>query len=73
MAVNEQGNKGPSVAELQRFIREKARLQFSLINGEKKVGVLRWFDENAFGIVDGKDKQVTILRRAVMTYRKNDE
>jgi hypothetical protein len=73
MALNGQGNKGPSVAELQRFVRDKAKIAFTLVNGKQKVGLLRWFDESAFGIVDDKEKQITILRTAVMSYQKNDD
>jgi hypothetical protein len=73
MALNGQGNKGPSVAELQRFLRDKTRISFSLVNGKQKVGVLRWFDESAYGIVDDKEKPVTLLRTAVMSYQKNDD
>jgi len=73
MVLNGQGNKGPSVAELQRFIRDKAKVSFTLVNGKQKVGVLRWFDESAYGIVDEKEKRITILRTAVMSYQKNDD
>lgn len=67
VAANE--NRGPSVAELQKFVREKKRIEFLLVNGERLTGVLRWFDESAFCLVEGEDETVTLLRQAVMAYR----
>ncbi len=60
--------KGPSVAELQRFIREKAELEFILSNGSTERGVLRWFDENAFSIQQDVGS-LTVLRTGVIAYR----
>ena len=70
MVTNGQGNKGPSVAELQKFMREKARIEFHLMNGEKTEGVLRWFDEDAFSIELEEKSFLTILRRGIISYRK---
>ena len=60
--------KGPSVAELQRFIREKTELEFILSNGSTERGVLRWFDENAFSIQQDVGS-LTVLRTGVIAYR----
>jgi len=62
-------NKGPSVAELQKFIREKTRVEFILTNGNKFVGTLRWFDTNAFSLIEEDKKPITLLRSAVLAYR----
>lgn len=67
VAANE--NRGPSVAELQKFVREKNRVEFLLVNGERLTGVLRWFDEHAFCLVEEGDQTVTLLRQAVVAYR----
>ncbi len=64
-----QMDKGPSVAELQRFIRDKARLEFLLVNGERLVGTLRWFDEHAFSVIPEGQQPITILRASVLAYR----
>ncbi|MBX9769800.1 MAG: RNA chaperone Hfq, partial [Candidatus Obscuribacterales bacterium] len=62
-------HKGPSVAEMQRLIREQAKVEFHLVNGDKLAGKIRWFDEHAFSLViDGQDP-MTVLRQAVMAYR----
>ena len=61
-------NRGPSTAELQRYIREKAVLVFVLSNGSQVTGHLRWFDENAFQIVPEGEQAFTILRSAVLGY-----
>ncbi len=61
--------KGPSIAELQRFIREKRRVEFVLITGDKVYGTLRWFDDSAFCLTTGGDQSFTVLRPAVVAYR----
>jgi len=68
MTTNKDG-KGPSVAELQRFIREKSRLEFLLANGDRLVGTLRWFDDQAFSIIPEDQQPITLLRIAVLAYR----
>lgn len=71
MTFGGKDNRGPSIAELQRYIREKVRIRFTLNNGEEVVGTLRWFDENAFSIVLEGEQPFTILRNAVVGYRKH--
>lgn len=63
------GTKGPSIAELQRFIRDRRRVEFVLITGDKVYGTLRWFDDAAFCLTTGGDQSFTILRPAVVAYR----
>ncbi|HEY9718992.1 MAG TPA: hypothetical protein V6C69_16075 [Trichormus sp.] len=60
--------KGPTVAELQRFIREKTNLEFILTNGDRERGTLKWFDEHAF-CVQQDNGTVTLLRSGVIGYR----
>ena len=70
MAQGGQDNKIPSVAELQRFVRDKVKVEFLLNNGDKYVGTLRWFDEACFSIVQDYEGPLTILRSAVVSYRQ---
>ena len=63
-------NKGPSIAELQRYVREKVDLIFVLANNASILGKLRWFDENAFSVEQEGQQPFTILRSAVVGYRK---
>jgi small nuclear ribonucleoprotein (snRNP)-like protein len=72
MTFGGKDNRGPSIAELQRYIREKVRIRFMLNNGEEVVGTLRWFDENAFSILPDGEQPFTILRTAVVGYRKHN-
>jgi hypothetical protein len=72
MTVDRRDNKGPSIAELQRFIREKVQLEFLLTNGDRLVGHLRWFDEQAFSVVSEGQQPITILRLSVLAYRQLD-
>jgi len=61
--------KGPSVAELQRIIREQRPVEMILVTGQKIRGGLKWFDENAYCIImDGGDT-ITLQRNAVIGYR----
>jgi sRNA-binding regulator protein Hfq len=69
MLVSGQEGRGPSVAEIQRFIRDKQVVEFHLANGEKLSGRVRWFDESAFSIQSEDKPPITILRAAVMAYQ----
>jgi hypothetical protein len=66
--TNAQEAKGPSIAELQRYIREKTQLEFILSNGKKENGTLKWFDEHGFSI-EQEHGTVTLLRGGVIGYR----
>lgn len=70
MPLGSAEHKGPSVAELQRFIREQARLEFLLSNGDRLVGKLRWFDDQAFSVIPEGQQPITILRLSVVAYRQ---
>lgn len=63
-----QESKGPSTAELQRFIREKTNLEFILSNGVREYGTLKWFDEVCF-CVQQETGSITLLRHGVVGYR----
>jgi hypothetical protein len=71
MSFGGKDNRGPSVAELQRYIREKVDMLFMLNTGENIIGKLRWFDENAFSVAQDGQQPFTILRSAVVGYRKH--
>jgi hypothetical protein len=70
MTFGGKDNRGPSIAELQRYVREKVDMVFVLNTGEKIIGKLRWFDENAFSVAQDEQQPFTILRSAVVGYRK---
>ncbi len=61
--------KGPSVAELQRIIREKRPVEMILLTGQKIRGALKWFDEQAYCIMLDDHESITLLRTAVIGYR----
>jgi hypothetical protein len=71
MTFGGKDNRGPSIAELQRYIRDQIPVLFMLNTGEQIVGKLRWFDENAFSVVPDGELPFTILRAAVVGYRKH--
>ncbi len=64
-----QTNEGklPSVAELQRYIKEGERLAFKTVDGGTYTGKLRWFDEQVFAIALD-DGDFTLLRSNVIGY-----
>lgn len=63
-------NKAPSVAELQKYVRDKVLLEFLCVDGKSKfTGSLRWFDEEAFNIKQEDGSTITLLRSAVVGYR----
>ncbi len=63
------GGKGPSVAELQKLIRDKRPIEIILLTGQKIRGLLKWFDETAYCIVLDDGESITLLRSAVIGYR----
>jgi hypothetical protein len=69
MTSNSQENKGPSIAELQRFIKDKAPLEFTLINSQKLTGRLRWFDEECFSLIQSDESAITLRKTGVIAYR----
>lgn len=69
MTVSGQESRSPSVAELQKFVRDKVKLEFLLNNGEKFVGTLRWFDDSCFSLVQEYEGPITLLRASVLGYR----
>ena len=69
MTVNGQENRSPSVAELQKFVREKTKLEFLLSNGDKLNGTLRWFDDHCFSLVQEYEGPITLIRSSVLGYR----
>jgi len=66
---NGKEGKGPSVAELQKYIRGKTKLEFILAGGERFTGILKWFDEFAFSLAQEEDNSITLLRSGVIGYR----
>jgi len=73
MTFGGSNNRGPSIAELQRFIRDKTTVVVMLANGDKVVGQLKWADENAFQILPDGQQPFTILRSAVLGYHQHGE
>ncbi|HEY9711962.1 MAG TPA: hypothetical protein V6C72_00755 [Chroococcales cyanobacterium] len=69
MITGGQERKSPSVAELQKFVRDKVKIELILANGDKYIGTLRWFDETSFSVVQEYEGPITILRSAVIGYR----
>lgn len=69
MSVKEHGGKGPSVAELERYIREKVKLEFVAVGGERFSGNLRWFDDEAFALLVDGGEPLTLLRSGVIGYK----
>lgn len=69
MTANGLENKGPSIAELQRFVREQTRLEFWLVSGKTCQGNLRWFDEHCYSLLQDDGSVVTLVRTGVIGYK----
>src|SRR5580765_8274483 len=72
MSLGGSSNRGPSTAELQKFIRDKTTVVLLLANGDKVVGQLRWVDETAFQIQPDGQVPFTVLRSAVLGWQRKD-
>ncbi len=66
---SENTGRGPSFAELQKFIRDKRQIEMMLLTGQKICGTLKWFDEQAYCIILDGGETITLVRSAVIGYR----
>ena len=69
MTSREHGGKGPSVAQLEQYVRDKVRLEFLAVGGERFSGTLRWFDEYAFALSTKGGDPLTLLKSSVIGYK----
>ncbi len=69
MSIREHGGKTPGVAELEKYVREKTRLEFWVSTGDRISGKLRWFDDEAFALSDDAGDAVTLLKSSVIGYK----
>ena len=60
--------KGPSEAEVKKFIKLEARMEFITTAGHHFRGTLLWADYSAFHIKLENEKTITLLRQAVVYY-----
>lgn len=61
--------KGPSEAEIKKFIKLEARMEFVTVAGQHFRGTLLWADQEAFHIkFDESDKTITLLKSAIVYY-----
>jgi hypothetical protein len=60
--------KGPSVAELKKFMRFETSVDFYTITNQHFRGKIMWADEAAFQIKLDNEKVVTLVRTAVAYY-----
>lgn len=57
-----------SSSAMIRLRDERKVLRFTLINGEKIEGAIRWFDEDAVHIVNGDRDELTLLKHAILYF-----
>ena len=60
--------KGPSEAEIKKFIRLEMEVEFVLLNSQHIKGQVLWADDNAFQVRMPNEKVITVLRPAVLYY-----
>lgn len=69
MSTNGPENKGPSIAELQRYVREQTRLEFWVVTGKNFQGTLRWYDEHCYSLLQDDGNNVTLMKSGVIGYK----
>lgn len=67
MSNSSHEGKLPSIAELQRFVKDGERLTFKTVDGGNYAGKLRWFDDNAFCLLMDNG-EFTLLKSNVIGY-----
>ncbi len=61
--------RGPSEAEIKKFVKLEVRLEFITIAGQHFRGILLWADQSAFHIkLDETEKTITLLKSAIVYY-----
>ncbi|MEI8389984.1 MAG: hypothetical protein WCG23_08880 [bacterium] len=60
--------KGPTEAEIKKFIQHEARLEFITTAAHHFRGILLWADQSAFHIKLENEKTITLLKTAVVYY-----
>lgn len=61
--------KGPSEAEVKKFIKLEARMEFITVAAHHFRGTLLWADHSAFHIkLDESEKTITLLKTAIVYY-----
>ncbi|MBX9666283.1 MAG: hypothetical protein K2X93_01640 [Candidatus Obscuribacterales bacterium] len=67
MSMSTSEGKPPSIAELQRYIKDGERLTFKTVDGGSYTGKLRWFDDFTFALaLDNGD--FTLVKSNVIGY-----
>jgi len=60
--------KGPSEAEVKKFIKLEMKLDIYTTTNQHFRGTLLWADQSAFHIKLENDKTITLLKTAVVYY-----
>ena len=64
-------NKPPSLSQVQKLIRDKATVEFLCLDGKSSrfVGVIKWFDGEAFLVKQEDGGEITLWKHALLGYR----
>jgi hypothetical protein len=60
--------KGPSHAEIKKFIRMETNLEFITLSSQHFRGYLLWADDTAFHIKLDIGKTITLLKHSIVYY-----
>lgn len=60
--------KGPSEAEIKKFIKFESRMEFITVAAHHFRGTLLWADQSAFHVKLESEKTITILKTALVYY-----
>lgn len=61
---------GPSYFEMKQYIKDKVWIEFGTLNDKVFKGQINWYDTEAFNINLENGETMTLLRKAVIYYKK---
>jgi host factor-I protein len=65
MTINQFDTSLPSIRQVQKWIREKVKVEFKLITDDLITGRVFWQDHNCICIFDDNNENITVWRQAI--------
>ncbi|MBD2665065.1 hypothetical protein B6N60_04717 [Richelia sinica FACHB-800] len=65
MATSEFDITLPSIRLVQKWIKEKATVEFKLMTGDLIIGKVFWQDHTCISVIDANNEQFTIWKQAI--------
>ncbi|MBD2442827.1 RNA-binding protein hfq [Dolichospermum sp. FACHB-1091] len=65
MTINQFDTSLPSIRQVQKWIREKVKVEFKLITDDLITGRVFWQDHNCICILNDNNENITLWRQAI--------